>query len=68
MWALPEWLQVKPPKTIWVMAVDFDGNVVYDLQVEGTNFSMVTGVAESNGMLYLGSLTETAIGITTVPS
>jgi sugar lactone lactonase YvrE len=68
VWALPEWLQVKPPKTIWVMAVDFDGNVVHDLQVEGTNFSMVTGVVESNGTLYLGSLTETAIGITTVPS
>ncbi|MFD0360001.1 SMP-30/gluconolactonase/LRE family protein [Nocardia sp. GCM10030253] len=68
VWTLPEWLQPKPTKTIWVMAVDFDGNVVHDLQIEGTNFSMVTGVVEHEGTLYLGSLTETAVGVTHVPS
>ncbi|WP_406230055.1 SMP-30/gluconolactonase/LRE family protein [Nocardia sp. NBC_01009] len=68
VWTLPAWLQPKPPKTVWVMAVDFDGNVVHDLQIEGTNFSMVTGVVEYEGILYLGSLTESAVGVTRVPS
>ncbi|WP_328400846.1 SMP-30/gluconolactonase/LRE family protein [Nocardia sp. NBC_00403] len=68
VWTLPAWLQPKPPKTVWVMAVDFDGNVVHDLQIEGTNFSMVTGVVEHEGILYLGSLTESAVGVTRVPS
>ncbi|MFQ6396298.1 SMP-30/gluconolactonase/LRE family protein [Nocardia sp. KC 131] len=68
VWSLPAWLQLRPPKTIWVMAVDFEGKVVHDLQVEGTNFSMVTGVVEHGGVLYLGSLTETAVGVTRVPS
>ncbi|MFI6216916.1 SMP-30/gluconolactonase/LRE family protein [Nocardia brasiliensis] len=67
VWALPDWVQPKPAKTIWVMAVDFDGNVVHDLQTEGTNFAMVTGVVEHEGTLYLGSLTESAIGVTRVP-
>jgi hypothetical protein len=29
---------------------------------------MVTGVVEHGGVLYLGSLTETAVGVTRVPS
>ncbi len=66
VWLLPEWVQPKPAKTIWVMAVGFDGNVVHDLQTEGTNFSMVTGVVERDGVLYLGSLTESAVGVTRV--
>nr|WP_280404230.1 SMP-30/gluconolactonase/LRE family protein [Nocardia brasiliensis] len=67
VWALPDWVQPKPAKTIWVMAVDFDGNIVHDLQTEGTNFAMVTGVVEHEGALYLGSLTESAVGVTHVP-
>ncbi|MFI6045031.1 SMP-30/gluconolactonase/LRE family protein [Nocardia sp. NPDC051321] len=66
VWMLPDWVQPKPAKTIWVMAVDFDGKVVHDLQIEGTNFSMVTGVVERDGALYLGSLTESAVGATRV--
>ncbi|MFI9503875.1 SMP-30/gluconolactonase/LRE family protein [Nocardia sp. NPDC052566] len=66
-WALPDQLRPKPPRTIWVMAVDFDGNVVHDLQTRGTNYSMVTGVAEHNGTLYLGSLTESAVATTHIP-
>ncbi|MFE7799412.1 SMP-30/gluconolactonase/LRE family protein [Nocardia sp. NPDC057440] len=68
VWTLPAWLQPQAPKTVWVMAVDFDGSVVHDLQIEGTNFSMVTGVVEHEGILYLGSLTESAVGVTRVPS
>lgn len=67
VWMLPDRVQPKPAKTIWVMAVDFDGTVVHDLQTEGTNFAMVTGVVEQDGVLYLGSLTESAVGVTRVP-
>ncbi|MEU7144286.1 SMP-30/gluconolactonase/LRE family protein [Nocardia sp. NPDC046473] len=67
VWMLPDWVQPKPARTIWVMAVDFDGNIVHDLQTEGTNLAMVTGVVEQDGVLYLGSLTESAVGVTRVP-
>ncbi|MFE9577761.1 SMP-30/gluconolactonase/LRE family protein [Nocardia sp. NPDC006044] len=67
VWALPEWMRPKPARTVWVLGVDFAGNVVHDLQTEGTNFAMVTGVVEHDGMLYLGSLTESAVGVTRVP-
>ncbi|WP_330255605.1 SMP-30/gluconolactonase/LRE family protein [Nocardia sp. NBC_00565] len=68
VWALPEWVQPKPPRTVWVLAVDFDGKIVHDLQTEGTDFSMVTGVVERNGTLYLGSLTESAVAVSHIPS
>lgn len=68
VWALPEWVQPKPARTVWVLAVDFDGNVVHDLQTDGANFSFVTGVAERDGTLYLGSLTEHAIAISRIPT
>ncbi|WP_245668295.1 SMP-30/gluconolactonase/LRE family protein [Nocardia xishanensis] len=68
VWSLPAWAHPKPPRTVWVQAVDFDGTVVHDLQTEGADFSMVTGVAEHDGTLYLGSLTEAAIAVSHVPS
>ncbi|MET8776939.1 SMP-30/gluconolactonase/LRE family protein [Nocardia sp. NPDC004654] len=67
VWSLPAWARPKPPRTVWVLAVDFDGTVVHDLQTEGTEYSMVTGMVEHEGMLYLGSLTESAIATTRVP-
>ncbi len=67
VWALPEWARPKPKRTVWVLAVDFDGSVVHDLQTPGVDFSMVTGVVEYEGTLYLGSLTESAIAVTRVP-
>ncbi|MGK8523815.1 SMP-30/gluconolactonase/LRE family protein [Nocardia asteroides] len=67
VWTLPEWVQPKPVRTVWVMAVDFDGRVVHDLQVEGAEYSMVTGVVEQDGVLYLGSLAESAVAVSRVP-
>ncbi|MFE7740957.1 SMP-30/gluconolactonase/LRE family protein [Nocardia sp. NPDC057455] len=67
VWTLPEWVQPKPARTVWVMAVDFEGRVVHDLQVEGTDYSMVTGVVEQDGVLYLGSLSERAVAVSRVP-
>ncbi|WP_245664009.1 SMP-30/gluconolactonase/LRE family protein [Nocardia arthritidis] len=67
VWMLPEWVQPKPARTVWVMAVDFEGEVVHDLQMEGTDYSMVTGVVEQDGVLYLGSLRERAVAVSRVP-
>ncbi|MEC3914897.1 SMP-30/gluconolactonase/LRE family protein [Nocardia sp. CDC160] len=67
VWAIPQRLQPKPARTVWVQAFDFEGNLIHDLQREGTDYAMVTGVAEQDGVIYLGSLTETAIGLTRVP-
>ncbi len=67
VWTLPEWVQPKPARTVWVLAVNFEGEVVHDLQVEGTDYSLVTGVVEQDGVLYLGSLTESAVAVSRVP-
>ncbi|MBF6329457.1 strictosidine synthase family protein [Nocardia transvalensis] len=67
VWAIPEQLRPKPAKTAWVQAYDFDGTLAHDLQREGGDYAMVTGVAEQTGTLYLGSLTEPAIAVTYIP-
>lgn len=60
-WAMPERLQPAPVPTVWVLAVDLDGRVVHDFQAPGDDsFSLVTGVREVGGRVYLGSLTSPA--------
>ncbi|WP_245722189.1 SMP-30/gluconolactonase/LRE family protein [Nocardia crassostreae] len=66
-WAMPEPLRPKPARTAWAMAFDFTGTPVHDLQREGTDYALVTSVAEHHGTLYLGSLVESAIAITHIP-
>ncbi|OLF16818.1 strictosidine synthase [Actinophytocola xanthii] len=62
VWALPEALQVKEKRVVWVRALDIEtGRVVHDLYGEHPDFHMVTGVREANGTVYLGSLAERAI-------
>ncbi|WP_280371416.1 SMP-30/gluconolactonase/LRE family protein [Nocardia wallacei] len=68
VWAIPAGLQPKPARTAWVQAFDFTGALVHDLQRAGDEYAMVTGVAERDGTLYLGSLTEPAIAVTEVPA
>ncbi len=63
VWALPEWLQPQPERTMWAMAVDSDGRVVHDLQRPGDPHAFVTGVRRRNGKLYLGSLTASTVAV-----
>jgi sugar lactone lactonase YvrE len=63
VWALPEVLQPDVTATVWVMAVAFDGRVVHDLQGPGDRYRMVTGLAEHDGRLYLGSITERSLAV-----
>ncbi|MGW0637723.1 SMP-30/gluconolactonase/LRE family protein [Nocardia salmonicida] len=66
--ALPDRLTPAPVRSVWVLALDFDGTIVHDLQRDGTDYALVTAVAEHEGTLYLGSLSESAIAVTSVPA
>jgi sugar lactone lactonase YvrE len=63
VWALPEFVQPKERKTVWVQAFDLDGNLVHDLQTEHPSLYMVTGVRERDGRVWVGSLKASAIGL-----
>lgn len=67
-WLLPAWLRPKGERTVWVMALSFDGAIVHDLQRPGDDYHFVTSVWEDGGTLYLGSFYDTAIAVTSVPS
>jgi hypothetical protein len=60
-------VQRKPVRTLWVVAVDAGGAVVHDLQGPGDDYTMVTGVREHGGRLYLGSLAERAVAVLDLP-
>jgi sugar lactone lactonase YvrE len=61
VWALPDHVQPKPVNTTWVQAIDADGRVVHDLQATVPGFSMVTGVREHDGTVWMGSLQGDAV-------
>jgi sugar lactone lactonase YvrE len=67
---LPERLQPAAKRTVWVLGVEAGpdgGRIAHDLQAPGDNFHFVTGVVEHEGVLYLGSLLERAIGVLPLP-
>lgn len=68
LWALPDRLRPGPRHTVWAMAVDLDGTVVHDLQGSHPEFRLVTAVCEHGGNLYLGSLTQKAVGVVELPA
>lgn len=60
-WALPDSLQPKEGKTVWVQAYDANGELVHDLQTTHERFYMATGVRERDGVVWVGSLTAPSI-------
>jgi sugar lactone lactonase YvrE len=60
-WALPDALQPKEKKTVWVQAYSGLGELVHDVQTAHKKFFMVTGVREVGGTVWLGSLHAPAI-------
>jgi sugar lactone lactonase YvrE len=62
-WLLPEALRPAPARTVWALALDWDGGIVHDRQGPGTDYAMVTSAIERAGTVYLGSLHEPAIAV-----
>jgi sugar lactone lactonase YvrE len=68
VWALPEPLQVKEKRTVWVRALDgATGRIVHDYRGSHPDYHMVTGVREHDGTVYLGSLGERAVARFALP-
>ncbi len=61
LWRLPTRLLTTPGRTTWVLCTGEDGRILHDLQADDVDFHMVTGVAEHDGRLYLGSLERSGI-------
>jgi hypothetical protein len=64
---IPERWQPGPKRTAWVLGIDDTGRIAADLQAPGENYSFVTGAVEVDGVLYVGSLSERAIGVLPLP-
>lgn len=58
---LPDRLQPQPIRYGLVAQVDGDGQVLRTLHGPTGGYSMITGVRQHGGMLWLGSLTEPAV-------
>ena len=68
VWALPEPLQPKDKRVVWVRAIDgADGRVVHDFRDVRPDYHLVTGVREDDGVVYLGSLEERAVAYFRLP-
>lgn len=62
LWRVPDQvIDLLRERTTWAMCVDESGKVLRDLQSKSCGYHDVTGVAEHDGRLYLGSLLEPAV-------
>ncbi|GAA4660866.1 SMP-30/gluconolactonase/LRE family protein [Gordonia humi] len=59
----PERIGPAPEETVRVLGIGFDGTIVHDVRRDHPEFSFVTGVAERDGVLYLGTILHDAIGV-----
>ena len=64
---LPEALLPAAENYGFVLGLDMDGRVVHNLQDPSVGYAQITSVQEHEGVLYLGSLVEDAIGRLPVP-
>ena len=63
VWRLPSRIQPKPESVVWVVAFDPDtGAAVAGMRTTHPEFSMVTGVAEAGGRLWMGSIGSPNLG------
>jgi sugar lactone lactonase YvrE len=63
VWAVPERLQPRAKRRFWVLGLDAVGDPVHAFGGEHPGFHMATGVRESNGRLWLGSLERSAVAV-----
>jgi len=60
---LPGPLQPKPKRSVRVQAFGDDGQLVHDLDLDSSEYHLVTGVREHDGRVWLGSLHEAALAV-----
>ena len=59
---LPQGLLSSAPRYGFVLGLDVEGRVIHNLQDPAGTYAGISSVTEHEGMLYLGSLTEDAVG------
>ena len=64
---LPQFMLPSAKNYGFILGLDQNGNVIYNLQDPEGSFAQITNVVEHNGYLYLGSLVESAVGRIAVP-
>lgn len=63
IYRLPKFLQPKPQRYSFVIALDTNGHVVENLQDPSANcFAEIANVVERDGTLYFGSIGESSVG------
>lgn len=63
VWRLPKRLQPKPEPVVWAVAFDPDsGEAVAGVRMTHPEFSMVTGMVEAGGRLWLGTIGAPYLG------
>ena len=63
IYRLPKFLQPKPQRYSFVIALDTKGHVVENLQDPSANcFAEIANVVERDGTLYFGSIAESSVG------
>lgn len=65
---VPERLQPKVARSVRVQAYDTAGALVRDLDLAADRYTMVTGVREYDGAVWLGSLEQPAVARVVLPS
>lgn len=68
VWNLPDRFQPAPSPIAWVMAFDLEGRVIHDLRTSDGSYGFTTSVAECDGTLVLGSLTEEHLAVAAKPA
>ncbi len=64
---LPRALMPAPKNYGYVLGVNGNGAIVHNLQDPTGTFGQITNVLEHDGKLYMGSLSEDAVGVIPVP-
>ena len=65
---LPEFLRPSMKRVGYVLGLNLEGGVIYNLQdPTGETYAKITSATEHEEMLYLGSIGENAIGRLPVP-
>ena len=66
---LPAFLRPGPKRYGFVLGLDLEGHVVHNLQdPSGSTFALVTNAVEHAGRLYLGTLSDEAVGRLNLPA